>query len=409
MEPFRVIKRGFAMKLTKIIGAAISAVLAFGTVNVVPLNASALNGASVVSDSEYTVKGGFVMAKDKQGDLFVSDYKGSGGAITIPSDAVYIADGAFSGDKSITSVTIPSTCWGGIGSNAFACCVNLRSVDVRGDIECVGERAFFGCVNLKTVVFRGDVCESEIYGSYYGGGIFDYAFYCCSALQSVTFTNYSSTLSCIGSGAFANCLSLSEVTLPHKVSTIYAAFYNCPKLLAISVPQRSTVDKYAFGYMVNFASDEPTYLRVTGSNSAYAAYYTYDSSSNSLIKHYKKITPQKLTMVVEEGTDAERYAKKNSINYTYRLSAPTSVIASRGTDKIGLAWKQVGRADYYIVYMQNSDTGAYVKCGSVTSCGCTVTGLETNTTYRFKIAAVDTINGTDIKGFISDAFEFKTT
>lgn len=401
-------KGNHSMKMTKIIGAALAAVMAFGAMGASAVTSSALNGAKVISNSEYTVKGGFVMAKDKEGDIFVKSYKGKGGAITIPEDAVYIADGAFSGKKSITSVTVPKTCWGGIGNGAFSGCVNLKTLDVKGDIECVGENAFFGCISLKTVIFRGDVCESEIYGSYYGGGIFDKAFYCCSALESVIFTKDSSTLSCIGSGAFGNCLSLSKVTLPHKVSNIYDAFYNCPKLLAVSVPWRCTVDRYAFGYIVNFTSDEPSFTRVTGSSSANAVYYTYDSSKNSLIKHYKKITPKKMTMVVEKGTDAERYAKRNRVKYKYRLNAPESVLASRGKDQIDLTWNWINGADYYIVYLYNPLLGKYEEYEKVKGESCTITGLHRQKKYRFKIAAIDTISGTDIPGFLSDVFEFKT-
>jgi hypothetical protein len=194
------------------------------------------------------------------------------------------------------------------------------------------------------------------------------------------------------------------------VSNIYDAFYNCPKLVAVSVPWQATVDRYAFGYILDQTADEDEaeYQRATGSASAYATYFTYSSTSNSLIKHYKKITPSKFTLVVEQGTDAEKYAKSNHIVYRYRLAAPESVLASRGKNKITLSWNWVNGADYYIVYLQNNLTGKYEEYDRVTSETCTVTGLRSGTKYNFRLVAVDTIDGTDIAGFTSELFEFHT-
>ena len=128
------------------------------------VNVFALSNSKEIADSEYTVKGGFVLAQDRSGDIFVKKYKGSGGAVTIPADAVYIADDAFRDNQKITSVTIPKTCFGGIGDRAFTGCSNLKTLDVKGNLDYIGESAFFGCISLTKVLFRGDICTNETYG-----------------------------------------------------------------------------------------------------------------------------------------------------------------------------------------------------------------------------------------------------
>lgn len=391
------------MKLKKIICAALAAAISLGCVQ---FSAFALPPSREIDDSEYTARGGFVMAQDKSGDVFVKDYIGSGGAITIPDTAVYIADDAFRDNQTITSVVIPDTCYGGIGDRAFTGCSNIKKLDVKGNIGYIGESAFFGCINLSQVIFRGDVCTNETYGVYPYGGIMEYAFFCCRSLKSVRFTKYSSTVGNIGGGAFGNCISLKTVEFPHKINSIADSFYNCPKLEAVSIPAKATVDRYAFGFCADLSKDEPDYSVATGKKSVRVPYYTY--SGGQFSQSFKTITPCRITLVVEQGSDAERYARKHRIKYRYRLPSPNAVIASRGKNKMDLIWDWVNGTDYYIVYLYNPNLKVYEEYAKVTTEECTVTGLHPGRKYYIKVSAVDTIGSTDIEGFISESFEFHT-
>lgn len=394
------------MKISKLIGAALAVVMSLGCMQLSTITVSALSNSSEIKNSEYTVKGGFVLAEDKAGDLFVKKYTGKGGAITIPEDAVYIADDAFRDNQTITSVVVPKTCYGGIGDRAFTGCSKLKTLDVKGNLDYIGESAFFGCISLSKVVIRGDVCTNETYGRYPYGGIMDYAFFCCSALKSITFTNSSSEIGRIGGGAFGNCLSLKTVKFPDNIGSIEDAFYNCPKLEAVSIPANATVDRYSFGFCADLSQSEPEYYLATGKKTVKAPYYTY--SNGQFVKSYKKITPCRITLVVEQGSDGERYAKKNKVKYTYRLSAPTAVIASRGKTKMDLTWNWVNGTDYYKVYLYNSLTKKYEEYATVTTEQCTITGLHSGRKYYIKVSAVDTIGSTDIEGFKSEYYEFHT-
>lgn len=71
----------------------------------------------------------------------------------------------------------------------------------------------------------------------------NYAFYECSALESVDFGN-NSKLETIGNYAFAGCNSLPNVSLPNGVSEIgEGAFSNCSSLKSIKIPDGITALK----------------------------------------------------------------------------------------------------------------------------------------------------------------------
>lgn len=81
--------------------------------------------------------------------------------------------------------------------------------------------------------------ESQITNLHIGvnvQGISDYAFYNCSTLESVTFTN---ALKVLGNGAFANCIRLKScnIAVNAGIEAIGKdAFYNCRALTSFTVP-----------------------------------------------------------------------------------------------------------------------------------------------------------------------------
>ena len=96
---------------------------------------------------------------------------------------VSIADNAFSGDKKMQSVTLPSTIVE-IGDNAFKGCTALKKVDIPKDTQEIGTGAFSGCSALTTVNFKGKNVKK------------------------------------IGKNAFAKCKKLKKTTLPDSVTEI---------------------------------------------------------------------------------------------------------------------------------------------------------------------------------------------
>ena len=343
----------------------------------------------------------FVIETDADGGKYVAGYTGSGGNIIIPDDVAWIGEKAFYDNDSITGVTIPESCWYWVDRRAFALCSKLKTVTFEGSIDGIGDEAFFGCTALEKVTFGGNVGRGD--GS---GGIGGAAFSNCSSLKTVTFSKKKAVVDMIGGCAFSDCASLASINLPAGLGAIYGdAFVNCASLSKISVPSGTSIKgKHIFGYMYGKKSPQAAacgYFKANGSSQIYAL-HVKGVTGNSLDKG-DYITQQAITMSVAEGSDAEKYAKKNKIPYEYvaaesagggeKLPAPTNIRATIGTDRIILKWDAVSGADGYRVYMLNEATGRYETYKSVKSTKCTVTGLNSGTSYKFKITALERSGG----------------
>lgn len=370
------------MKVSRFIGAALSAAMAFCCIAGIHQDDRA--GLAV-----YAVeRDGFVIETDADGDRYISAYTGSGGDIVIPSGVVWIGEKAFYKNTSITSVTIPKTCWYWVDKDAFRGCTNLRTVTFEGSIDGIGENAFNGCTSLETVTFKGDAGRED--GS---GGIGYRAFYGCTSLKVLKFSDSSARLDMIGEYAFMNCTSLSQAELPADLAVIYkGAFVNCESLSVISVPSGTKLEGgHNFGYM---------YGTLEGGSKK--GYLIADGKTSMQVSDLEgSITQAAITLVAVKGSDAERYAGESGVNYIYgaapvsskKLSAPENIKAKAGTDRIALEWDAVSGASGYRVYMYNERTGKFEVYKSVKSPKCTVTGLEKKNEYKFKVAALRGSNG----------------
>lgn len=129
----------------------------------------------------------------------ITEYTGSDSSVSIPSSigsdkVTAIGSGAFSGNTSVKSVSVPSSVTQ-IGQEAFADCTSLSSVSLPSSLELIGIGAFYGCSSL-TAVSVPDGTKT----------ISDEAFAQCSALKTVTIP---SSVTAIASDAFDGCNSLT--------------------------------------------------------------------------------------------------------------------------------------------------------------------------------------------------------
>ncbi len=138
------------------------------------------------------------------------------GTYSIRPGARTIADSAFSGCNSLTSVNIPDSVRS-IGDWAFEDCKSLVSVNIPHGVESIGENAFRYCMSLASVNIPDSVTS-----------IGDWAFGRCTSLASV---NISDGVTNIGDSAFRYCHSLASVNIPDSVTSIGdQAFLNCSSL-----------------------------------------------------------------------------------------------------------------------------------------------------------------------------------
>ena len=226
-------------------------------------------------------------------------YKGSGGNVVVPEGVTSIGKSAFSGCKSLQSITLPEGvtsignrafkgCKGladengfvivkdilfdydGSGGNvvvpegvtrieswAFRWCEKLQSITLPEGMTSIGNRAFEGCEKLKSITLPEGVtsigwdafngCKSLQSITLPEGvtSIGDSAFYECKSLQSITLPE---GVTSIGRYAFSGCEKLQSITLPEGVTSIGSgAFSGCEKLQSITLPEGVTsIGRWAF-------------------------------------------------------------------------------------------------------------------------------------------------------------------
>ena len=174
------------------------------------------NGALYISDCLVEVDTSFVgNFKIKEKTRLIADLAFGGckslTSVTIPNSLTHIGDGVFIKCESLPSITIPNSVTE-IGAGVFKGCTSLTSVTIPDGVTKIGEDAFRGCKSLNFVTIPNSVTEIE--GSAFAG---------CESLTSVTIPN---NVTEIKRGAFHSCSSLTSIAIPNSVTSIGpGAFY----------------------------------------------------------------------------------------------------------------------------------------------------------------------------------------
>ena len=169
-------------------------------------------------------------------------------SITIPNGITKIHSSTFSYCDSLEEVVIPDSVVE-IEYYAFTGCVSLKSIDLPISVARIGDGAFNGCKNLVSV----NVSENHPYFKSKNGSLYTkdertivkYA----SGKRESTF-DIPSTVTRIGSHAFADSQNLTSIKIPSTVKCIgERAFYNCSNITKIDIPSSVTdIENDAFTF-----------------------------------------------------------------------------------------------------------------------------------------------------------------
>ena len=139
-----------------------------------------------------------------------------------------------------TSLTLPTISPSGkdyaIYQYAFYGCSSLTSITIPEGVTEIGDYAFYYCVSLQTVMFEGD---SKLIS------IGNYAFAWCSSLTNVTIP---ANVTSIGSNAFDYCNKLTRVTFERTDGWKVSKNSDMSNAKDISVSDPQTAAKYLTNY-----------------------------------------------------------------------------------------------------------------------------------------------------------------
>ena len=148
-------------------------------------------------------------------------------SVIISEGITKISQDAFFNCKSLKRVVVASTVTE-IAVGAFRNCDSLEEIDLsKTSITKISESVFKNCKNLEKVMLPKGLLTIEAD-----------AFMGCGQLASINIEELEQ-LNRIGSGAFGNCLSLTNIVIPESVTRIAGgAFANCMQLQTITIPGR---------------------------------------------------------------------------------------------------------------------------------------------------------------------------
>lgn len=194
----------------------------------------------------------------------IKKYNGNDTVVVIPPTisswpVTKIGEDALKDNTTITSVTIPASVTE-IGSNAFAGCTNLTSVNYAGDWsnltiqsgnpavedaakDAANEQLFYFAFtpdNTAVIVtnykYNGAAADVTIPSRYKGKPVttIGHAAFFNSAVTSVTIPD---SVTSISDEAFINCPKLTNISIPNSVTYIgFSAFSSCTSLKSITLP-----------------------------------------------------------------------------------------------------------------------------------------------------------------------------
>lgn len=368
--------------------------------------AAEIAGAAKEDKIDYTV--------EKDGTITIDSVKTSKTTYKIPEKidgktVAAIGGGAFAYQKSIKTVTIPSTVKS-IGDNAFNGCTKLSKITIPKSVTEIGQGAFAytpwlkakekanAIVVINNVLYSGTNASGNITIPASVDTICNFAFYGNENITGITIPKNVKT---IGFNAFYNCINVNYISIANGVKTIKGfAFHNIPNVKTVTVPKSvKSLDTCAIGKVdrgrFNQTNADVNILGAGGPG--------YETVKNFTLKCYK-------------NTEGEKYALREDVNFVLfdgSISMPKKVkakVKETYTTGVEIKWNKVSNASGYIVYRYNTSKKKWERESLVESewDSYYTYNVKSGTTYKFKVKAYLHYNGKTYYGKASDTVTLST-
>lgn len=176
--------------------------------------------------------------------------------IALPDGITVINDNAFKDCSSLSEIALPDGI-SVIGKYAFDSSA-LEKISIPDSVITIGDYAFNKCVKLSSVVFGANIRLKELNV---------YTFGYCYALETIAIPN---TVTTLKSGTFSNS-GLTSIFIPASVEIVSeSTFNNCRSLIKATFAQNSqlqSIEKYAFNNCIALTEiNIPAKLTSIGAN-----------------------------------------------------------------------------------------------------------------------------------------------
>ncbi len=345
--------------------------------------------------------------KIKKGTKSMADYAFSGcdslTSITIPDSVKSIGNRVFSNCSNLKSITIPNGVRS-IGNGAFQNCTSIKLVTIPDSVTNIGELAFSRCTSLTSITIPDSVTSIGYYA-------FGYDFYKEGLIKLTNFTIYGIKGTVAETYASKNGFTFIDINHTHtasswitdKKATVNTAgkkHKECTecgeiletatiKQLKCSKPKLKSIENTEYGVLTKWSkvsgADKYYVYRKTGSNGKYTkigsttkTYYT-DKTAKSGKKYY---------YIVKAINEAGSSSSSSSLTKYYLADTILKTPSSKKSG-ITLKWSKVTGADGYMVY-RKTGSGSYSKIATVkgsTKVTYTDKSAKKGKTYTYKIKA----------------------